>query len=84
MLGFQRRLVRRWECDTDMPKPGALPQTSHLLATGTLQEFDVDRLSPTALQNRRLAYRPAADAMQPPGCQGALRQRRYWWIAASG
>jgi hypothetical protein len=25
--------VRRWECDTDMPKPGPLPQTSQWLAT---------------------------------------------------
>ena len=27
-LGFHRRGVRRWEWDTDMPKPGPLPQTS--------------------------------------------------------
>jgi hypothetical protein len=33
-LGFHRRLVRRWEWDTDLPKPGRLPQTSHTLATG--------------------------------------------------
>jgi predicted enzyme related to lactoylglutathione lyase len=36
MLGFQRRGVRRWEWDTDMPKPGPLPQTSQLAATRTL------------------------------------------------
>jgi hypothetical protein len=36
MLGFHRRLVRRWEWDTDIPKPGPLPQTSHTLATETL------------------------------------------------
>src|SRR5687768_13190971 len=29
MLGFQRRFVRRCECDTDMPHEGPLPQTSH-------------------------------------------------------
>ena len=29
MLGFHRRLVRRWECDTDMPHEGFLPQISH-------------------------------------------------------
>lgn len=29
MLGFQRRLVRRWECDTDMPHEGPFPQISH-------------------------------------------------------
>jgi hypothetical protein len=32
-FGFQRRWVRRWECETDMPKPGPLPQTSQWLAT---------------------------------------------------
>ena len=33
MFGFQRRRVRLWECDTDMPKPGPLPQTSQTAAT---------------------------------------------------
>ena len=28
MFGFQRRLVRRCECDTDMPQEGPLPHTS--------------------------------------------------------
>src|SRR4029078_2337248 len=28
MFGFQRRLVRRWECDTDIPHEGPLPHTS--------------------------------------------------------
>ena len=32
-FGFHRRWVRRWECETDMPKPGPLPQTSQTLAT---------------------------------------------------
>ena len=32
-FGFHRRWVRRWECETDMPKPGPLPQTSQMLAT---------------------------------------------------
>ena len=30
IFGFQRRLVRTWECDTDMPHDGPFPQTSHL------------------------------------------------------
>src|SRR5206468_12502032 len=30
---FHRRWVRRCECETDMPKPGPLPQTSHTAAT---------------------------------------------------
>ena len=29
MFGFQRRLVRTCECDTDMPHEGRFPQTSH-------------------------------------------------------
>src|SRR5439155_23870486 len=33
MFGFHRRLVRRCECDTDLPKPGLLPQTSQTAAT---------------------------------------------------
>ena len=32
MFGFQRRLVRRWECETDMPHDGPLPHSSHLEA----------------------------------------------------
>ena len=32
MLGSHRRLVRRWECDTDLPKPGPFPQISHTAA----------------------------------------------------
>jgi hypothetical protein len=35
-FGFHRREVRRWEWDTDLPKPGRLPQTSHTLATEVL------------------------------------------------
>src|SRR6266516_1371248 len=34
MLGFQRRRVRRCECEMLLPKPGPLPQTSQLAATG--------------------------------------------------
>ncbi len=33
MFGFHRRGVRRCECETDMPKPGPLPQTSQTAAT---------------------------------------------------
>ena len=39
MLGFQRRLVRRCECETLLPKPGPLPQTSQLAATGHSKDF---------------------------------------------
>src|SRR5690606_10154319 len=36
MFGFQRRLVRRWECEMLCPKDGPLPQTSQLAATMVL------------------------------------------------
>src|SRR3954467_13210942 len=32
MFGSQRRLVRRWECETDLPKPGPFAQISHTAA----------------------------------------------------
>lgn len=33
MFGFHRRLVRRWECETDIPKLGLLLHTSQTAAT---------------------------------------------------
>jgi hypothetical protein len=33
MFGFQRRFVRRCECDTRIPNPGDLPQISQTAAT---------------------------------------------------
>ena len=33
MFGFQRRLVRRCECETFIPNIGFLPQMSHTAAT---------------------------------------------------
>src|SRR5829696_5358285 len=42
-LGFHRREVRRWEWDTDLPKPGRLPQTSHTLATGCSSDLGPSR-----------------------------------------
>src|SRR5882757_8531305 len=39
MLGFQRRGVRRCECEMLLPKPGPLPQTSQLAATGHSKDF---------------------------------------------
>jgi hypothetical protein len=32
MLGFQRRFVRIWECETLFPNPGPRPQTSQVAA----------------------------------------------------
>ena len=50
MFGFHRRGVRRCECEMLLPKPGPLPQTSQLAATGvllksTLQNLGVDLLT---------------------------------------
>lgn len=39
IFGFQRREVRRCECDTLMPKPGPLPHTSHTAAMRHLFTF---------------------------------------------
>src|SRR3954447_23921854 len=39
MLGFQRRGVRRCEWEMLLPKPGPLPQTSQLAATGYSKDF---------------------------------------------
>lgn len=33
IFGFQRREVRRCECEIELPKDGPLPQTSQLAAT---------------------------------------------------
>jgi len=33
MFGFHRREVRRWECETEYPNDGLLPQTSQVAAT---------------------------------------------------
>jgi hypothetical protein len=38
IFGFQRRRVRRFECDTLLPKLGPLPQISHTDATFVLLE----------------------------------------------
>src|SRR6202042_2648193 len=62
MLGSHRRLVRRWECDTDLPKPGPFPQISQTAAIrGTPQT-----LGPTT---KRVARRPGKNSCrraQPP------------------
>src|SRR5262245_55861866 len=36
MFGFQRGLVRRWECEVDMPQEGCLPHTSQTAAIGVI------------------------------------------------
>src|SRR5579859_4297475 len=40
MFGFQRRRVRTCECDTLLPKPGPLPQTSQTEATAASMKWE--------------------------------------------
>ncbi len=44
MFGFHRRLVFRWECETELPKPGPLLQTSQTAATSDTPYFAFDVL----------------------------------------
>ena len=46
MFGFQRRRVRRCECEMLLPKPGPLPQTSQLAATVDTPQTDSERSKP--------------------------------------
>src|SRR5690606_32632204 len=62
MFGSHRRLVRRWECDTDLPKRGPFPQISHTAAICELLEVKyVDPGSPPqpAVRPDNLARIPA-------------------------
>src|SRR6201995_3822228 len=51
-LGSHRRLVRRWECDTDLPKPGPFPQISHTAAIARTPLLRLRHLAGTARENR--------------------------------
>jgi DAK2 domain fusion protein YloV len=74
MFGFQRRLVRRCECDTDMPHDGPLPHTSHFDAiSGLLQGCRAGRRDHEQLQNatNRIVepHTDPSDTPPPPvGC----------------
>ena len=63
MLGFHRRLVRTWECETLLPKMGPLPQTSHTAATVSLLIFNASTLRP--MPGVR-SYRPRRGALGNP------------------
>ena len=62
MFGFQRREVRRWECEMLLPKPGPLPQTSQLAATVDTPQTD--------LNARNARTRLALDMLEDPGSAG--------------
>src|SRR5205814_6502515 len=68
MFGFHRRLVRRWECETDLPKPGPLPQTSHTAATSNSSGSGSKDSSPDALGNSTIVT-----SAFPGWCTGSIR-----------
>src|ERR1700749_3552537 len=61
MFGLKRRLVRRWECEMAWPKPGPLPQTSQVAATGT-NSSGRTRGGPTAPEERVTGARDGLEA----------------------
>src|SRR6476619_2995121 len=52
MLGFQRRGVRRCEWEMLLPKPGPLPQTSQLAATGVTPRLQIIYVRKPRLKRR--------------------------------
>ena len=70
MFGFQRRGVRRCECDTDIPKPGPLPHTSHTAATVDHSQRIVHRrrgkAAPASRPSRSLTALGARTSPHPP------------------
>src|SRR5690606_7413072 len=79
MFGFQRRFVRRWECDTDMPQERFLPHTSHTEAMVASPVVTIDagqiggrqrpvpgRVTGTAARDHpRLSTKPASSHTRP-------------------
>jgi|SRR5947209_6877889 len=59
MFGFQRRLVRRCECEMLWPKPGPLPHTSQLAATSIHLYRVVDAAGGLAFLRLRACVIPA-------------------------
>src|SRR3954471_14939833 len=74
MFGFQRRGVRRCECDTDIPKPGPLPHTSHTAATvDHSQRFVHRRRGETAPASKTVQESNRSPAGTSPGPPDELR-----------
>ena len=69
-FGFHRRCVRRCECETDMPKPGPLPQTSQTLATGNSLQVDEIEDVPDRVGTTGAVYRPRFAAAKPASAAG--------------
>src|ERR1700753_3212132 len=73
MFGFQRRRVRRCECEMLLPKPGPLPHTSQTEATGYSKVSDgrrplTPREQPSEDIQRNGRTRTAAAGQLNPGC----------------
>ncbi|NBR66843.1 MAG: DAK2 domain-containing protein [Actinobacteria bacterium] len=73
MFGFQRRLVRTCECDTDMPQLGPFPHTSQTAAIGR----SFVRRGPGSPRRRCQGYKHRS---VPPNC----RQPHIWPVRAVG
>src|SRR6478752_6080768 len=66
MLGFQRRRVRRCEWEMLLPKPGPLPQTSQLAATGVTPRLQIIYVRKPRL-NQRATHVDRTDSKGEPG-----------------
>ena len=74
MFGFQRRWVRRCECDTFIPKPGPLPQTSHTAAI--VKPLEIDLRVPVHVAGSPAILRIGSTSGQPTGQPTVARARR--------
>src|SRR3979490_1599503 len=68
MLGSHRRLVRRWECDTDLPKPGLFPQISQTAAIRETPQSSGGQVLIALYPHRAVPARIVA-----------ARKPSYWW-----
>src|SRR4051794_28841103 len=79
MFGFQRRLVRRCECETDLPKPGPLAHTSQTAAivANSLLEMNIEVVtlhSRTARMTIRIYAVDLAIPNRSPTAYGAVER----------
>lgn len=68
ILGFQRRLVRTWECDTDIPHEGRLLQISQTAAMARTSFVPESILSQIEWRHRRVGsrrYIPPSGSSKP-------------------
>src|SRR5215212_4253602 len=70
MFGFQRRGVRRCECDTDIPKPGPLPHTSHTAATVDHSQRDEQKAGRTDTRSKTTEESSRSAPRMPPPVPG--------------